>query len=181
MPRDERYTMVKTDDLQEDAIQTASRKLVPAIQALYSTQTEFESVSEIADLFKKGVALTTSSDSESESDSEHPPPACETILTYPTPKVIAGKQNSSTLSCLRNLPRPITRNQSREAHFSSNIWVILPLYPDDTCVILLLYPGYTCMILLLYPLDTYMYTHVILWRVYFALDTIADDADLWCS
>lgn len=91
IPRDERYTMVKTDNLQEDAIQTASRKLVPAIQALYSTQTEFQSLSEIGDLFKKGVALTASSDSES--DSDQPPPACETILTYPTPKVIAGEQN----------------------------------------------------------------------------------------
>ncbi|KAG0562282.1 hypothetical protein KC19_9G133500 [Ceratodon purpureus] len=89
IPRDERYTMVKSENLQEDAIQSASRKLVPAIHALYSTQTEFESLSEIADLFKKGVAMPVSWNSESESDSDHPPPACETILMYPTPKVIA--------------------------------------------------------------------------------------------
>lgn len=93
VPRDERFTMVKTDNLQEDAIQAASRKLLPAIQALYSTQTEFESLSEIADLFKNGIALTAGSDSESDHDSDQPAPAYETILTYPTPKVIAGEQN----------------------------------------------------------------------------------------
>lgn len=92
IPRDERFTMVKTDNLQEDAIQTASRKLIPALQALYSNQTEFERLSEIADLFKNGIALPASSDSESDHESDQLAPACETILTYPTPKVIAGEQ-----------------------------------------------------------------------------------------
>jgi len=91
IPRDERFTMVKTDNLQEDAIQAASQKLLPAIQALYSIQTEFESLSEIADLFKNGIALTAGSNSESDHDSDHPARVCETILTYPTPKVIAGE------------------------------------------------------------------------------------------
>lgn len=76
--------MVKTENLQEDAIQAASRKLLPALQALYSKQTEFESLSEIADLFRNGIAVAA------DSRSDQPASACETILTYPTPKVIAG-------------------------------------------------------------------------------------------
>lgn len=108
--------MVKTDSLQEDAIQTASRKLIPALQALYSTQTEFESISEIADLFKKGVALTASSDSESESDFDHPAPAYETILTYPTPKVIAGEQN-----CLHLINQKSPSTKERYFFFTTRI------------------------------------------------------------
>lgn len=88
IPRDERFTMVKTENLQEDAIQAASRKLLPALQALYSNQTEFESLSEIADLFRKGIPVAA--DSKSLRDSDQPAAACETILTFPTPKVIAG-------------------------------------------------------------------------------------------
>ncbi|XP_073393492.1 probable linoleate 9S-lipoxygenase 5 isoform X2 [Physcomitrium patens] len=97
IPRDERYTMVKSEKLQEDAIQTASRKLLPAIQALYSRQTEFESVREIADLFKKGVSLTVPSDSDIDLDSDRTTPECEIILTYPTPKVIAVDETAWTM------------------------------------------------------------------------------------
>lgn len=113
IPRDERYTMVKSEKLQEDAIQTASRKLLPAIQALYSRQTEFESVREIADLFKKGVSLTVPSDSDIDLDSDRTTPECEIILTYPTPKVIAGE---------RVIPY-LTISLMKIQYFSSNITI----------------------------------------------------------
>jgi hypothetical protein len=65
---------------------------MPALQNLYSTQLEFESMNDIADLFKKGVVVSAVSESDdSGSDSEHPAPDTESVLTYPMPKVIAGK------------------------------------------------------------------------------------------
>lgn len=91
IPRDERLTMARTEDIQECAIQAASRKLMPALQNLYSTQLEFESMNDIADLFKKGVVVSASESDDSESDSEHPALETESVLTYPMPKVIAGK------------------------------------------------------------------------------------------
>lgn len=92
IPRDERLTIVRTEGIQECAIQAASRKLMPALQNLYSTQLEFESMNDIADLFKKGVVVSAVSESDdSGSDSEHPAPDTESVLTYPMPKVIAGK------------------------------------------------------------------------------------------
>lgn len=126
IPRDERFTMVKTDNLQEDAIQAASRKLVPAIHALYSTQTEFESLREIADLFKNGIAVTIGSDSDSDHDSDQPAPECETILTYPTPKVIAVDEKAWTMDeefareMLAGL-NPVVISQLREFPIKSSL------------------------------------------------------------
>ena len=55
IPRDERVTLVQTEGLeQEDAIEVASRKMMPALFALYSTQEEYQSLDQVFDLFKEG-------------------------------------------------------------------------------------------------------------------------------
>lgn len=87
IPRDERFTLVKTGGIQEDAIKAASRKLVPALQALYSPQKEFDSLEEISDLFRKGVHFGVVPESEPKSNTEA---KVEAVASYPVPKVIAG-------------------------------------------------------------------------------------------
>lgn len=89
IPRDERVTLVKIPGLeQEDAIEVASRKMMPALFALYSTQVEYESLDQVFDLFRKGVNL--SNDSKCASDPEPGgEPEGETV-TFRLPKVVAG-------------------------------------------------------------------------------------------
>lgn len=90
IPRDERVTLVKIPGLeQEDAIEAASRKMMPALFALYSTQEEYQSLDQVFDLFRKGVSLST--DAQCASD---PEPGCESeaeTVTFRLPKVVAGK------------------------------------------------------------------------------------------
>jgi hypothetical protein len=90
IPRDERVTLVQTEGLeQEDAIEVASRKMMPALFALYSTQEEYQSLDQVFDLFRKGVTLST--DSKCASDCEPGSEAeAESVVTFRRPKVIAS-------------------------------------------------------------------------------------------
>jgi len=89
IPRDERVTLVKIPGLEkEDAIEVASRKMMPALFALYSTQVEYQSMDQVFDLFRKGVTL--SNDSKCASD---PEAGCESeaeTVSFRLPKVVAG-------------------------------------------------------------------------------------------
>ena len=90
IPRDERVTLVQIEGLeQEDAIEVASRKMMPALYALYSTQEEYKSLDQVFDLFRKGVTLSNNSkcasDSQPTSKAEE-----ETVVTFRRPKVVAG-------------------------------------------------------------------------------------------
>lgn len=102
IPRDERVTLVKIPGLeQEDAIEVASRKMMPALFALYSTQVEYESLDQVFDLFRKGVTLSTDVKCGTDSDSE-----AETV-TFRLPKVVAGNY-LKRISILVKLERQIS-------------------------------------------------------------------------
>ena len=86
IPRDERVTLVQTEGLeQEDAIEVASRKMMPALFALYSTQVEYQSLDQAFDLFRTGVILSTDSGCAPDCEAK-----AETVVTFRRPKVIAG-------------------------------------------------------------------------------------------
>lgn len=91
IPRDELVTTVRTEELQEHAIQRASRKLMPALHALYSTQQEYESFTEVADLFKLRAAISSGSTELAEALEEVVINEVQPEVPYPIPKVIAGE------------------------------------------------------------------------------------------
>lgn len=92
IPRDELVTTVRTEELQEHAIQRASRKLMPALHALYSTQQEYESFTKTADLFKLRAVTASGCCTELAAALEEVVVSeVQTEVPYPIPKVIAGE------------------------------------------------------------------------------------------
>lgn len=88
IPRDERVTLVHTPGLvQKDAIEEASRKMMPALYALYSTQVEFQSLDQVFDLFKKGGSMSSA---DSKCAPKCAPSEAEAVIKLRPPKVIAG-------------------------------------------------------------------------------------------
>jgi hypothetical protein len=89
----------------EDAILAAGRKLLPALQSLYSTHQEFTSLNNVRDLYKAPdiIAAPVSSSSSSSSPSstetrssepDEDPENQPEGMTYPVPKIIAGERES---------------------------------------------------------------------------------------
>nr|XP_024380206.1 linoleate 9S-lipoxygenase-like [Physcomitrium patens]PNR51725.1 hypothetical protein PHYPA_010913 [Physcomitrium patens] len=92
IPRDERVTLVHTPGLvQKDAIEEASRKMMPALYALYSTQVEFQSLDQVFDLFKKGGSMSSA---DSKCAPKCAPSEAEAVIKLRPPKVIAASENA---------------------------------------------------------------------------------------
>lgn len=91
IPRDERVTLVQTEGLElEDAIEVASRKMMPALMALYSTQEEYQSLDQVFDLFRKNVTLSADSKCASGCEPGSQASELEAGVKLRRPKVIAG-------------------------------------------------------------------------------------------
>jgi hypothetical protein len=110
IPRDERHTQVRVKGVvsKEDAILAAGRKLLPALQSLYSTHQEFTSLNNVRDLYKAPdiIAAPVSSSSSSSSPSstetrssepDEDPENQPEGMTYPVPKIIAVDEKAWTL------------------------------------------------------------------------------------
>ncbi len=107
IPRDERHTQVRVKGVvsKEDAILAAGRKLLPALQSLYSTHQEFTSLNNVRDLYKAPEIIaapvsslssslsSSSTETRSSEPDEHPENQPEG-MTYPVPKIIAGERES---------------------------------------------------------------------------------------
>jgi hypothetical protein len=101
IPRDERHTQVRVKGVvsKEDAILAAGRKLLPALQSLYSTHQEFTSLNNVRDLYKAPDTSSSSSSSSSStetrsSEPDEDPENQPERMTYPVPKIIAGERES---------------------------------------------------------------------------------------
>ncbi len=107
IPRDERHTQVRVKGVvsKEDAILAAGRKLLPALQSLYSTHEEFTSLNNVRDLYKapdiiaapvssSSSSLSSSSTETSSSEPDEDPENQPEGMTYPVPKIIAGERES---------------------------------------------------------------------------------------
>jgi linoleate 9S-lipoxygenase len=104
IPRDERHTQVRVKGVvsKEDAILAAGRKLLPALQSLYSTHQEFTSLNNVRDLYKAPDTSSSSSSSSSStetrsSEPDEDPENQPERMTYPVPKIIAVDEKAWTL------------------------------------------------------------------------------------
>ena len=82
---------MRTEALQEHAIQRASRKLMPALHALYSKQQEYESFTKVCDLFHLRAATSSDCTELAAALEEVVVNEVQPEVPYPIPKVIAGE------------------------------------------------------------------------------------------